>query len=145
MSDNCVGIVTEDGTCLERLGASVRLTGISPIYDFYPEDILAILGSIAGVDVSESYQRNSILSSLQIAQILKYNKDETLYVLSQDGSRVLLNVAPAHELDGKEIIIEGGDVFIGNKEQFEDCFFSNPSIADIKGWCKGNCWKLEIK
>ncbi len=42
------------------------------------------------------------------------------------------------------IIVEDGEVFDGNEEQWADTFFSNVDIATIQEFCKANNWKVEI-
>ena len=49
-----------------------------------------------------------------------------------------------NELEGKEILIEGGAIFCGNAEQFADCFFANVTVDSITGWCEDNGFELEI-
>ena len=42
------------------------------------------------------------------------------------------------------IIIDNGDVFIGTREMFANCFFTNADDENIINWCKENNWKLSI-
>lgn len=42
------------------------------------------------------------------------------------------------------IIVEGGDVFIGTREQFQDCFFTNISRESVQDWAKSNGWTVEF-
>ena len=95
----CIGITTEEGYFLERLGASVRLVEYTPIYDFYPSDIVAINARIGGYDSMKSaysfntkpYDKSTELSTLQLNQVIALLKEEwVLYVLTQDGTKVLL-------------------------------------------------------
>lgn len=44
----------------------------------------------------------------------------------------------------KRYIINGGDIFEGTIEQFQDCFFSNATEETIKQWCKDNNYVLNI-
>ena len=51
-----------------------------------------------------------------------------------------------------KIIIDGGDVFEGNFDQFEDCFFSfeegsdeDDKIEQIEEWCLEEDFELEIE
>ncbi len=43
-----------------------------------------------------------------------------------------------------KILIDNGDVFEGNQEQFEDCFFSNATKDQIIDWCKHNDFTYEF-
>ena len=43
-----------------------------------------------------------------------------------------------------KIIIDNGETFEGTLEQFEDCFFSNASIASIIYWARQNDMKVEF-
>lgn len=43
------------------------------------------------------------------------------------------------------IIIDNGDTFEGNLSQFRDCFFSNPTLANIQDWCRSHHMTLEIR
>jgi len=43
------------------------------------------------------------------------------------------------------IIVEGGDMFEGSVLDWANCFFSNPTIENIKEFCKHNSWtEVEI-
>lgn len=42
-------------------------------------------------------------------------------------------------------IIDDGDLFEGNFEQFQDCFFHAHDENDIKDWCETHGYKLEIR
>jgi hypothetical protein len=50
-------------------------------------------------------------------------------------------VEPLPKLD---IIVEGGEVFEGNEEQWADCFFSNVTVEGVEEFCKQNGWEVEI-
>jgi hypothetical protein len=43
-----------------------------------------------------------------------------------------------------KIIVEGGVVFKGTVDQWKDCFFSNPTVSNIKSWCKDLGYDCEI-
>lgn len=36
------------------------------------------------------------------------------------------------------VIVDGGETFEGTLKQWADCFFSNPTVAEIKDFCKKN-------
>jgi len=36
------------------------------------------------------------------------------------------------------IIVDGGETFEGTLKQWENCFFSNPTVAGIRDFCKKN-------
>jgi hypothetical protein len=40
------------------------------------------------------------------------------------------------EMDGRLYIIDGGEVFFGTVEQFQDCFFSNANHELIVEWAE---------
>ncbi len=42
------------------------------------------------------------------------------------------------------IEVENGDMFIGTRKQFMNCFFSNANDDEIKDWCVDNGWLLKI-
>lgn len=42
------------------------------------------------------------------------------------------------------IIVDGGEVFEGTREQFQDAFFSNASDEEIENWCHDNGFSLDI-
>lgn len=42
------------------------------------------------------------------------------------------------------IVVDGGDTFEGNEEQWADCYFSNVTIEGIEEFCKENDWQVEI-
>ncbi len=42
------------------------------------------------------------------------------------------------------VVVEGGDMFEGTREQFMDCFFTNATDEEIKDWCFDNGWSLKI-
>lgn len=48
------------------------------------------------------------------------------------------------ELEHHTIIIDAGDVFWGQVEDFGNCFFSNCSEDFIVDWCAENGWSLRI-
>ena len=43
-----------------------------------------------------------------------------------------------------KILVEKGEVFDGNRDQFENCFFSNASNGEIESFCRKNNWSLSI-
>jgi len=42
------------------------------------------------------------------------------------------------------IVVDGGDLFDGDLAQFEDCFFSNTCIEQIKDWAQKQGHKVEF-
>jgi hypothetical protein len=93
VEDTCVGLVTEEGYYVERLGSSVRITGFtSPCYDFYPEDIDAIKCYLGGAtDVTECYNdADDKLYAHQLKQLVVLSKEWDLSVMNQSGVKVSL-------------------------------------------------------
>lgn len=41
------------------------------------------------------------------------------------------------------ILINNGDIFDGNQDQFRDCFFDNASLENIVDWCKDEGFSFE--
>jgi hypothetical protein len=42
-------------------------------------------------------------------------------------------------------LVEEGAVFEGTRDQFADCFFSDPTEEGILDWAKNNGWSVESK
>ena len=48
------------------------------------------------------------------------------------------------ELEGHTIIVDRGEMFWGQVEHFENCFFDNCDEETITDWCAENGWSLNI-
>lgn len=76
--------------------------------------------------------------------LYRYNNDETsVFVLFNNEFRETDNDDADMDSDEK-IIINGGDVFIGTREEFANKFGMIASDAEIKDWCFDYGYKLTI-
>ena len=40
------------------------------------------------------------------------------------------------------IVVDGGDVFVGDSDHWRDCFFDNPDEESIKDFCERHGWTV---